>query len=173
MGAVTDIVKRQVPASYRALVGVTNSYYNLTELQMLAEAVQFRLFATVPGAANEATVWNRTEIELLGTVTSLHFIPAAIDYWGDQLQSQATSGTSEDVSYFDRRPELWKVYQILAARAAELSEETGINIKKIRAAIPRVSYGDNGRGILVTGDPQDFGSAWSTSDHPYLTWSTP
>lgn len=156
MGAITDIVRQNVPASYRALVGVTNNYYDLDTLQSIAEGAQYRLYATIAGVTQEASVFNPREIEFLGVVTTLQFIPAAIDYWGDVLQSQNTSGTNEDVSYFDRRPDLWKVWDKLAQRAAELSEELDVNLVKLRAIVPRVSYGDNGRNVLVTPDPQDF-----------------
>jgi hypothetical protein len=111
---------------------------------------------------------------LLGTITTLHFIPAAVDYWGDQLQTQATSGTNEDVSYFDRRPELWKIYDKLVAQAEELGEETGVAIKKLRAVTPRVSYGDNGRGILVTTDPALFPRSYDDGIYGFTTpWDYP
>jgi len=152
MGAVQDVVKRHVPASYRALIGVTNSYYNATDLQYLADFVQFRLFATVPGATNEASAYNRKELELVGILTTLQFIPAAIDYWGDQLVSQGLSGTNETNSWLDRREELWNVFDRLVAEAKTLSGEIGVPYGVV-GVIPQVSYGDNGRGILVTRDP--------------------
>jgi hypothetical protein len=156
MGAITDIVKQNVPASYRALVGNTIYDYEVSDLQNIAEGTQYRLYATIAGVTQEASVFSRNQIELLGVITTMQFIPAAIDYWGDQLQSQGTSGTNEDVSYFDRRPDLWKVWERLAARAGELAEEEGVNLVRLRAIIPRVSYGDNGRNILVTPDPMQF-----------------
>ena len=156
MGAITDIVKQNVPASYRALVGNTIYDYELADLQNIAEGTQFRLYATIAGVTQEASVFSRNQIELLGVITTMQFIPAAIDYWGDQLQSQNTSGTNEDVSYFDRRPDLWKVWDRLAQRAQDLAEEEQINLVKLKAVLPRVSYGDNGRGILVTPDPALF-----------------
>jgi len=162
MGAITDIVRQNVPASYRALVGNTSYDFSSTDLQNIAEGVEFRLYATVAGVTQEDTVFTRNQIELLGVITTMQFIPAAIDYWGDQLASQNTSGTNEDVSYFDRRPDLWKVWERLAARAADLAEEEQINLVKLKAVLPRVSYGDNGRGILVTPDPELFPLPWDT-----------
>ncbi len=163
MGAITDIVKQNVPASYRALVGNTIYDYELTDLQNIAEGTQFRLYATIVGVTQEDTVFTRNQTELLGVLTTMQFIPAAIDYWGDQLQSQNTSGTNEDVSYFDRRPDLWKVWERLAARAQELAEEEQINLVRMKAVLPRVSYGDNGRDVLVTPDPWLFPLPYSDS----------
>lgn len=160
MGSVTDVVKRHVPSSYRALCGVSNVYYSLDDLQALANFVQFKIFSTVPGATNEATTWNALETELLGMLTTLQFIPAAIDFWGDQLASVSTDPTQESVSYFDRRGDLWKAYDRIAAQAAELSNQLGVNVEVVKAVIPQVSYGDNGRNILITPDPQDFSPSY-------------
>lgn len=174
MGAVVDVVKRYVPASYRAMVGITNSYYSTSEIQALANYVQFRLFATTPGSDQEETVWDPKETELLGMLTTLQFIPAAIDFWGDQLSSQATSGSNEDVSYFDRRPDLWKVYARLAEDARVLGTEMEVNVYTIRAVVPKITQGDNGRNILKTADPLCFPSEYETlSPSDYIPWSTP
>lgn len=160
MGAITDIVRQNVPSSYRALVGNTSYDFSLSDLQNVADGVQFRLYATVAGVTQEDSVYTRNQIELLGVITTMQFIPAAIDYWGDQLASESTSGTVENVAYFDRRPDLWKIWERLAARAAELADGEQINLVKLKAIIPRVSYGDNGRGILVTPDPELFPLPW-------------
>jgi len=154
MGKITDVVQRHVPASYRAMCAVTNTYYSLAALQDLSDYVQFRLYNTVVGEANEASIYNPKEQELLGVLTTLNFIPAAVDYWGDQLSSQSADGVHENQTYFDRRPDLWKIFNQLQVEAAELSQELGVFSKV--AKLPGVSYGDNGRGILVTEDPQLF-----------------
>lgn len=154
MGKITDVVQRHVPASYRAMCGVTNTYYSLAALQDLSDYVQFRLYNTVVGESNEATTYNPKEQELLGVLTTLNFIPAAVDYWGDQLASQTASGVNESQAYFDRRPDLWKIFAQLQVEAAELSQELGVFSKV--ANLPGVSYGDNGRGVLITQDPQNW-----------------
>lgn len=168
MGAVVDAVKRHVPASYRALVGVTNSYYSATELQQLADFVQFRLFGTVPGASNEATTYDYKELELVGILTTLQFIPAAIDYWGDQIVSQNLSGTKESNAWLDRRRELWNVFDKLTGEAKSISSELGLAYG-VAAIVPKVSYGDNGRNILVTENPEDW-PPLSVSGNDDLVW---
>lgn len=154
MGKITDVVQRHVPASYRALCGITNSYYSLAALQDLSEYVQFRLYNTIVGESNEATAFNPKQRELLGVLTTLNFIPAAVDYWGDQLSSQSASGVNEQETYFDRRPDLWKIFSNLQTVAQELSNELGVFSKV--ANLPGVSYGDNGRKVLLTADPQKW-----------------
>jgi hypothetical protein len=174
MGIITDSVKRYVPASYHALVGITNSYdYTLDDLQTLAEFVQFRFYGTIAGITAESSVWNPLQSEFLGVVTTLEFIPAAVDYWGDQLASESTSPTSESVSYFDRRADLWKVYDKLVIKAGQLGTELGISTTKIRGSVPSVSYGDNGRGVLLTPDPQDFPPAFVPNNSTdYISWES-
>jgi hypothetical protein len=156
MGAVTDVVKRYIPASYRAMVGTTNSYYSLSDLQDLADFVQYRLFSTVVGATNEATQYDLEHRELLGMLTAMQFIPAAIDYWSDQIQSESTTGTHEVVSYFDKRDSLWKLFAQIQKDAQLLAIDLGVSIQQARAVIPKISYGDNGRGVLITTDPAIF-----------------
>lgn len=160
MGAVTDVVKSYVPGSYRAMVGVTNSYYGMTELQRLADYVKFRLFGSSVSAIAEATVYDPLLVNFLGKLTTLQFIPAAVDYWGDQLIQETTTGTNESVVYPDRRRELWTVFDRIRAEVnseySEMAETYGFRIYGAQGVIPRVSYGDNGRGVLITHDPQDW-----------------
>ncbi len=173
MGIIADAVRRYVPASYSALAGATNSYgYTLDDIQTLADFVQFRYFATVPGESSESSLWNPIQAEFLGIMTTLEFIPAAIDYWGDQIQSQATAPTDEDVTYFDRRPDLWKLYEKLVAKAESLAPEVGVATGKLRGFVPQVSYGDNGRGVLITPDPQRFPPAFRNRTGTYVDWES-
>jgi len=161
MGAVANIVKQYVPASYAALVGSTNSYYGPDDLQSLADFVKFRLYNTVVDQASEAAYYNTKEQRLLGVLTTLQFIPAAIEYWSQSYSSVSTSPTSENVSYFDHRPDLWRIFDRLTVEAQALSAELGVNIYAARGVVPKVSYGDNGRNILVTSDPECFPPAFS------------
>jgi len=174
VGAIANIVKQYVPASYAALVGATNSYYSPEDLQSLVDFVKFRLYNTVVAEASEAVVYDPKEQRLLGVLTTLQFIPAAIDFWGDALASTATTGTNESDSFFDHRPDLWKIFDRLSSEAQALGVDVGINIYAARGVVPKVSYGDNGRNILVTSDPQDFPPAFdnslSTTDRDFLVW---
>lgn len=170
MGVVTDVVKRKVPASYAALVGATNnSYgYGVTDLYQISQLQQFKLFGTYTTVDNESTVYTPIEVELLGVLTTMSFIPAAVDFWGDQIISQNLTGTRESNAYLDRRQELWSIYDKLVAEAAELANSAGVAIKT--AIIPNVSYGDNGRNILTTLDPACFPPIFDTSGNIYETW---
>lgn len=163
MGGITDVVRRYVPASYRALVGTTNTYYQSSDLQALADFVQFRIYSTVAGATLEASVYDLEQMELLGMLTTLQFIPAAVDYWGDSLESESTTGTHEVVTYFDRRQGLWKLFDKLTADAADLAQDLGVSIKAARSVVPLISYGDNGKQILNTPDPYCFPDLGSTN----------
>lgn len=154
MGTIANIVKQYVPASYAALVGATNAYYGPDELQSLADYVKYRLYSTVVDETDEGTVYNVQEQRLLGMLTTLQFIPAAVDYWSDQLASTTTTGTNESDAFFDHRPDLWKIFDRLTTESVALSSVVGVNIYAARGVVPRVSYGDNGRGLLVTEDPE-------------------
>lgn len=156
MGVVTDVVKRKVPASYAALIGATNnSYgYGITDLYQISNLQQFKLFGTFTDISSESTVYDPIEVQLLGVLTTLGFIPAAVDYWGDQIVSQNLQGTSESNSFLDRRKDLWNIFEQLVKEASDLAQSAGISLTA--AIIPKVSYGDNGRNILITPDPECF-----------------
>ena len=174
MGAIANIVKQYVPASYAALAGATNAYYSPEDLQSLADFVKFRLYNTVVAEASEAVIYNVLEQRLLGVLTTLQFIPAAVDYWSDQLASTTTTGTNESDSFFDHRSDLWKIFDRLTAEAQALGTELGINIYAARGVVPRVSYGDNGREILITKDPQcwpAFDDSNIRTEDTSLVWS--
>jgi hypothetical protein len=138
----------------------TNPYYSIADVQGLADYVQFRLFATVAGATNEATRYDLRLQEFIGKLTTLQFIPAAVEYWGDQLLSQSTTGTSEVVTYGDRRADLWKVFDRLQTQVQaewnSMAGTYGFQVLASRKLVPKVSYYDNGRGVLKTVDPQCF-----------------
>lgn len=173
MGAIQNVVKQYVPASFAALISATNSYYSPTELQSLADFVKFRLYNTVVAEASEAIIYNVKEQRLLGILTTLQFIPAAVDFWSDKYASVSTQPTSESVSYYDHRPDLWKIFDRLTAEAQALSNELGINIYAARGVVPKVSYGDNGRELLITTDPQKFSPAFDNTTQPgqdFLIW---
>lgn len=161
MGATTDVVKRYVPASYNALASISNTYFGgVTELQALADYVKFRLFGTSVDSANESTVYNKSQVQLLGILTTLQFIPAAIEYWGAQLSSESTTDPNENVTYRDPRPELWKLFDKLVIEAGILGSELGVGVLGVKGVVPKISYGDNGREILQTPDPFDFGTEY-------------
>ena len=174
MGTISNIVKQYVPASFKAMVGATNAYYSQIDLQALTDFTKFRIFSTVVAEASEAGAYNLKEQRLLGVLTTLQFIPAAIDFWGDQLSSESAGsiGQEKNVGYFDHRPDLWKVFDRLSVTAQELSTELGINLNIARAVIPKVSYGDNGRELLLTSDPQDFEAAFDEkAEEAIIAWS--
>lgn len=117
MGAITNIVKRYVPATYKAMIGPSDStaYYTLDDLQDLADYVQFKLLATVAGSTLEATAYDRITLEFLGKVTTLKFLPAAIDYWMDKQEQVTLTGTNENISFASRLTHLREVAKQLSA----------------------------------------------------------
>lgn len=176
MGAVTDVVRRYVPASYLALASVSNSYFGgITELQAIADYVKFRIFATNVGQATEAAVYDLKQIQLLGILTTLQFIPPAVDYWGAaQLDAESLQDPDENRQYRDPRKELWNIFEKLTEEAKILADDLDIGVLGAKGVIPKISYGDNGRGILLTPDPLDYGEEFepqSLSD--LIPWGTP
>lgn len=174
MGAVTDVVRRKVPASYAALAGSSNAYFGgVTELQALANYVKFRIFATNVSESQEGTVYDLKQVQLLGVLTTLQFIPAAVDYWSTQLNSESLQDPSESKSYRDPRPELWNIFEQLVAEAEALGSDLGVGVLGAKGVLPKISYGDNGRGILLTPDPSDFDYEYDPYASLGIPWGTP
>lgn len=176
MGAITDSVRRYVPATYRAMVEATSpaaKYFATSDLQALADYVKYRLFSTVVSEADEATLYNPHVRQFLGKLTTIQFIPAAIDYWDAQLASKSVTGTNEVAAYRDHRQGLIDLLEELTRQVeieySEIAPEYGFTIHK-RTLIPQVTYGDNGRGILITPDPQKFPPMEGTSGLPWWPW---
>ena len=178
MGSITDIVKAIIPASYRAMIGSTGTdYYTQPMLQETVNYVKYRLFSTsnptyaFTTEAGEATVYDAVLRRYIGKLTTLQFIPAAIDFWGDQLVSESTQMPVEQVTY--QRADLWKMYEALLAEVQsefdDLAPLYGFKIYNVQGMLPRVSYGDNGRGVLVTPDPNEFPAI----DKDGVSWSLP
>jgi len=129
--------------------------FSLTDLQALADYVKFRLFATVAEPADEASAWNLGVRQFVGKLTTLQYIPAAIDFWDSRLAAKTTTGTNEVVTYRDQREGLFKLYDTLTKEVAQDSIDLGFTFN-VHGLLPAVSYGDNGRGILLTPDPMDY-----------------
>lgn len=156
MAAITESVRRHVPATYRAMIGPSEQtdYYSLTDLQALADYVIFRLFGTELDNPTEESNFNPSQIEFIGKVTTLKFIPAAIDYWMDQSETVQTHGPEESEDFPSRLAHLQELFKRLSAEVSDEIDEILPSTKPSWA--PGVSYGDNGRGILITPDPAEF-----------------
>lgn len=156
MGALTEVVRRYVPASYKAMIGpsASTSFYSLSDLQTLVIYVQEKLFATHADVTAEASVWTPLQLEFIGKVATVKFIPAAIDYWMDQQEQVQTTGTNETESFPARLAHLREVQRELMEDVA--AEAPWVLPSTEASTEPQVSYYDNGRGILDSPDPRAF-----------------
>lgn len=175
MGAITDQVRRLVPATYNEMIitpSATDRLYSTGDLQALADYVQFKLFSTAVGSGNELAEYGQYKSQFLGKLTTLQFIPPAVDFWDSRLASLVSTGTNEQVNYRDHREGLLKLYDILTKEVREEARYFGINLKGT-GLLPRVSYGDNGNGTLITPDPSTFPPMDNAEDVLQLVWTTP
>ena len=131
--------------------------FSAADLQALADFVKIRILgsAGMVDEADEATTYSDILITFLSKVTTVQFIPAAIDYWDSRLASEVVPG--EVQQFRDHTAGLEALFKMLTDEIAEdwpiIAPGLGYGKK---AWIPKVSYGDGGRGILITPDPMDF-----------------
>lgn len=169
MGAITDRVKAYVPATYSAMV--TNgdpALFSESDLQALADFVKFRLLGSTVLPADEATAFNSIIVTFLSKLTTLQFIPAAIDYWDSRLASEVVPG--EVQQFRDHVAGLQALHKMLSD---EVTQDwkligPGLGYGAARRSKPAISYGDGGRGLLKTPDPFDIPSFLDCSP-PWLT----
>jgi hypothetical protein len=187
LGAVTDAIRRVLPRSYDALVAASGAtpqagQFTQSDAQALADYAKSRLWATVANVTEEV-LYSPRLMDFISKLGALDFIPAAIDYWNRQVISESTTGTSESVSYPDAGNSLWRLWNNISKEVANdwpaLAAQYGFDVTA-GAALPKVSYYDNGRGILVTHDPMSFpknrqvigGLVWDKwSWDPLGTWT--
>lgn len=163
MGVVTNAVRRYVPATYNAMLIAPsdNRLFATSDLQALADYVKYRLFGTSVTESDESVFFNPYESQFLGKLTTLQFIPAAVDYWDSQLSSIVATGTGEVANFRDHRDGLLKLWDILTKEVIKDAAILGFSLKRV-GLVPAISYGDDGKGVLITPDPQTFPKQWST-----------
>jgi hypothetical protein len=172
MGAIVDRIRRLLPGSYRAMLAGSNPFFQANDFQALADYTKFRLFATNVDPELEQNYPLDLQ-DFVGKVATLNVIPAAIDYWGDQPTSVVITGTSEDKRFPDRLAGLKELYNVLLKQVDEeypaMAEEYGLTLNRAAGSWPQVSYGDNGKGILLTPDPE----SWPPQHSWWDVWTTP
>jgi hypothetical protein len=173
VGAVTENVRRIIPASYNAILIAPsdNRLFATADLQALADYVKYRLFSTIVSESQEAVLYSQPVNLFLGKLTTLQFIPAAIDYWDSQLSSIVATGTGEVANFRDHLSGLSKIWDRLTQEVVTDAKLLHLSLGK-SGLLPKVSYGDNGRGILITPDPQTFPPLESNSDWVTIPWKT-
>jgi hypothetical protein len=158
------------------MIGATSDqarFFATSDLQALADYVKFRLFATSVNESEEITAYDPVMRQFIGKLTTIQFIPAAIDYWDSMLASKTLTGSREVVAYRDHRAGLLALLEELTRQVEEEFPELFPEYPSARRTlVPKVSYGDNGRGILITPDPQEFPAMWGTEPSPMdrLPW---
>lgn len=158
MGAITERVATYVPATYQAMI--TNGdplLFSAEDLQALADFVKVRLLgaAGIVDEADEGTVYSDILVTFLAKLTTIQYIPAAIDYWDSRLASEVVPG--EVQQFRDHTAGLEALFKMLSDEVAQdwLILSPGLGYAK-KTWLPKVSYGDGGRGIFLTPDPMDF-----------------
>lgn len=135
--------------------------FSAADLQALADFVKFRLFGVSVDEADEGTLYSDILITFLAKLTTIQFIPAAIDYWDSRLASEVVPG--EVQQFRDHLAGLEALFKMLSdeVKADWILIGPGLGYATNKQYTPKVSYGDNGRGILNTLDPADFPPVYS------------
>jgi hypothetical protein len=142
-GPIMLNARAQIPQAWDALA--RSSIFGSELLTQVTNYIKFRLWATVVDASIEATTYDPVGQLYAGKLIALQIIPAAADYWSDQLTSETTTGTNETISYPDRIASLWRIHARLLTEVKELSQEFDAVYGRTavrRLAMPTVSDSD-------------------------------
>lgn len=154
LGALADRVRGYIPETYYALS--TASTYGESAIQEKIDDVKFSLFATTVAYALEATTYDRYVLSYVSKLCTIELIPSAYDYWMNQISSESTTGTDEQISFPDRIGALEKTYARLSLevnkKKAEFESYIGTTVRL--NSYPRVS---TVASDMVTSDPKEVG----------------
>lgn len=153
IGAVARAARREIPVAWDAL----RSYdaYGDLELQEKVEIVKLNVLGYVVAVADEANL-DRRVLDYLGKLVAIEVIPAAIDYWTDQIVSQTARGSNEVQTFPNRIQALERKLDFLQERVEamylQIQDLVGSPLRRLDTA-PDV----NTRGLpLVTPGLEDF-----------------
>lgn len=167
LGALADRVKGFIPESYHALTN--SSYFGETLLQEHIDDIKFKFFATVVSFSLEATTYDRYVLRFLGKVCTLNLIHPARDYWMNQITSENTTGTDEQITFPDRLAALEETYRRLYAEVEAESDEFESFISTIirkKSTYPGVNTSsDDLRTTSPTEFVRDFNDVSDLSSH--------
>jgi hypothetical protein len=149
---ITDRIREYIPATYEALARA--SYFGQAGFERVAGTIKYRLFATTVMPDMEPTVYDTFSLDFAAKVATLRIIPAAADYWSDQLTGEVAR--EETINYPDRISSLWRIHERLLVEIKQdqaYFEQIHSTALRRAAVYPRVNTID----ALLTPDPQEFG----------------
>lgn len=157
LGAVADYVKMRLGGeTWKGLT--TDATYGASFVSRAIDIVKARVLKTPPTTADEGTL-PALVLDYLGICAALELIPAARDYWGNQLLSLTTGNDPTEQSTYPNRLEMVK--DIQADLLARLSQAQAAAIPLIDSPAlltntqgPAIDEADN--MVRVTDDPRDF-----------------
>ena len=98
-GAIARAARREIPVAWDMLAKLPG--YGDIELQEKVETVKLFVLGSSVAVADEANL-DRRVIDYLGKSVAIEVIPAAIDFWSNQIVSQTARGSDEVQTYPDR-----------------------------------------------------------------------
>lgn len=109
LGAIADYVKMRLGGeTWKGLT--TDATYGASFVARAIDIVKARVFKVPPATADEGTL-SALVLDYLGICAALELIPAAFDYWGNQLLSLTTGNDPTEQSTWPNRMEMVKDIQ--------------------------------------------------------------
>lgn len=158
MGAVARAARLEIPVAWDALRRYDQ--YGDVGLQEKVETVKLSILNSVITAEAEGAL-DRRVIDYIAKNVAIEIIPAAIDYWTNQIVSQTTPQGGEIATYPDRIAALRKTQEYLLARADKLKLTIETLVGAPISHVPDAPMVDT-VGPFITPGLEDFPAPFDT-----------
>lgn len=170
-GQIALTARGYLPYTWDALANST--FFGESLLDSKRSYVKFLLFGTVVDTSQEAVFYNPLVLEYAAKGLAITIIPAAADWYANQIQSVVSTGTQENKAYPDRIASLWRIHARLLLEMAEMQEivQEFVPLENI-AMIPFLPS-NTGEGLdYLSHDPHCFPHVDNRPRRRDYTWSS-
>lgn len=158
MGAIGEIVRRTMPATYDGLTGSDGFSGGTDDVQEIIEDQKAIVLGDAAPLEVDEVDLTRIMRLFIGKRAALEMITPGIDYWRRNPISVATTGTNEVETFSDPVIALEALRKKLISDITALQPDVAPDINTTRSQGPRVSDGNS--DTLLTPNADDFGPAF-------------
>lgn len=157
LGPIADAAKSHLGGTFDGLV--ESDHYGASFVLGRVSVVKRRMMIDPPATADEGLL-DELVIDYLGKLVVIELMPAAIDYWAHQYQSESIGNDPVELATYPDRLKAMEAIQELMITQTRRDEAlvmeilaAGARLRKADSSGPSISEVDDCR---VTADPSDF-----------------
>lgn len=170
-GQIALAARGYLPQTWDALANST--FFGEGLLDAKRSYVKFLLFGTVVDTALESVFYNPLVLEYAAKGLAITIIPAAADWYANEITSVVSTGTSENRAYPDKISSLWRIHARLLLEMAEMQEQVQEFVPLANDPMIPFLPSNTGEGLDYLGhDPHCFPHSDNTPRRHDYTWTS-